>query len=384
MVNSRFQLSDTFNRFFESEKSGGLVLIAATIISLFLANSSMGPSYVNFWDNNVLGLSIAEWINDGLMAIFFLLIGLELEREIYTGELSNPKSASLPFFAALGGMILPALIHYSFNYATPTQDGAGIPMATDIAFALGALALLGNKIPPALKVFVVAFAVIDDLGAIVVIGMFYSHEVSAYYLLAAMTLWIGLVVLNNRRIMSLYPYVIGGTLLWFLMLKSGVHPTIAGVMLAFAIPFTNKLREQASPSYKLEKMLHKPAAFLILPLFALANTAITFEGNLSDYINTANFAGISLGLIIGKPLGVIIFSFIGITLGFSKLPAGVKWSHLLGAGILGGIGFTMSIFITNLAFHDLQTTINASKIAIMFASLTAGALGYIWLKYRAK
>jgi NhaA family Na+:H+ antiporter len=167
------------------------------------------------------------------------------------------------------------------------------------------------------------------------------------------------------------------------MLKSGVHPTIAGVMLAFAIPFTSQLKEQASPSYKLEKILHKPAAFLILPLFALANTAIIFEGNLSDYINTANFVGISLGLLIGKPLGVMLFSFIGITLGFSKLPAGVNWGHLLGAGILGGIGFTMSIFITNLAFQDLQTTINASKIAIMFSSLIAGLLGFIWLKYRA-
>jgi NhaA family Na+:H+ antiporter len=383
MVNNRFQLSDTFNQFFESEKAGGLALIAVTIISLFLANSSIGSSYVSFWDNKLLGLSISEWINDGLMAIFFLLIGLELEREIYTGELSSPKSASLPFFAALGGMIIPAVIHYFFNYGTPTQDGAGIPMATDIAFALGVLALLGNKIPPALKVFVVAFAVIDDLGAIVVIGMFYSHDVFAYYLLAAMSVWVGLIVLNNRRVMSLYPYVLGGILLWFLMLKSGVHPTIAGVMLAFAIPFTSQFKEQASPSYKLEKILHKPAAFLILPLFALANTAIVFEGNIFDYINTANFFGISLGLIIGKPLGVMIFSFIGITLGFSRLPAGVNWGHLLGAGILGGIGFTMSIFITNLAFQDLQTTINASKIAIMFASLTAGLVGFIWLKYRA-
>lgn len=230
MISHRFQLSDAFNRFFESEKSAGLTLIAATIISLYLANSSLSSSYINLWHYEIFNLSISEWIKDGLMAIFFLLIGLELEREIYTGELSSPRSASLSFFAALGGMIIPAIIHYSFNYGSPTQDGAGIPMATDIAFALGVLALLGNKIPPALKVFVVAFAVIDDLGAIVVIGMFYSHGISSYYLLAAIALWGMLFLLNARRVVSLSPYIIGGMLLWFFMLKSGIHPTIAGAI----------------------------------------------------------------------------------------------------------------------------------------------------------
>lgn len=383
MISHHFQLSDAFNRFFESEKSAGLTLIAATIISLCLANSSFSSSYINLWHHEILNLSIAEWINDGLMAIFFLLIGLELEREIYTGELSSPRSASLPFFAALGGMIIPALIHYSLNYATPTQDGAGIPMATDIAFALGVLALLGNKIPSALKVFVVAFAVIDDLGAIVVIGMFYSHGVSSYYLLAGIALWGVLFLLNTRRVVSLFPFIIGGMLLWFLMLKSGIHPTIAGVMLAFAIPFTHKLREQASPSYKLEKILHKPVAFLILPLFALANTAIPIANDYLSYLTSPNFYGISLGLILGKPIGVILFSFIAISLGFSKLPAEVKWRHLLGAGVLGGIGFTMSIFITNLAFDGLESTIDASKIAIMIASFIAGLIGYLLLRHQS-
>ena len=385
MLNARYQLSDTFNQFFESERSGGIALIFATLLSLFLVNSSIGESYIGLWDFKLFELSIGEWVNDGLMTVFFLLIGLELEREIYTGELSSYKSAALPFFAALGGMLLPAGIHYFFNYDTATQAGVGIPMATDIAFALGVLALLGNKIPPALKVFVVAFAVIDDLGAIAIIGLFYSHEISVLYLLSAIGLWVLLFCLNLWRIVDLKPYVLGGLLLWFLMLKSGIHPTIAGVMLAFAIPFKNKQKlADQSPSSKLERLLHKPVAFIILPLFALANTAILIDANWFEYLSTSNFIGISLGLLLGKPLGVMLFCFLAISLGFAKLPEGVRWSHIMGAGILGGIGFTMSIFITNLAFNEQQTLINTSKIAIMCASLIAGLVGYFWFNSKAK
>lgn len=381
MLDAAYRLSDAFDRFFESERSGGVVLILATLFSLILANSSIGEAYIALWDFNLFGLSISQWINDGLMAVFFLLIGLELEREIYTGELSSYKSAALPFFAALGGMILPAVIHYFFNYDTVTQAGVGIPMATDIAFALAVLALLGNKIPPALKVFVVAFAVIDDLGAIVIIGLFYSHEISVLYLLSAFALWGLLSSLNFFRVVDLKLYLLGGFLLWFLMLKSGIHPTIAGVMLAFAIPFKNKQKlDERSPSFRLEGLLHKPAALVILPLFALANTAILIDDNWIQFLSTSNFIGISLGLLLGKPLGVLIFCFLGIKLGFAKLPEGVNWSHIMGAGILGGIGFTMSIFITNLAFYEQQSLISASKIAIMCASLLAGLIGYFWLR----
>lgn len=382
MLSNHNQLSDAFNRFFDSEKSGGVLLIIATLSSLFLANSNIGETYIGLWEYQFLGLTLTQLINDGLMAIFFLLIGLELEREIYTGELSNPRSAALPFFAALGGMLIPALIHYSFNFDTSTQAGAGIPMATDIAFALGVLALLGNKIPPALKVFVVAFAVIDDLGAIAIIGLFYSHEISSFYLLLALGLWALICFLNFCRLMQLKIYILGGLLLWFLMLKSGIHPTIAGVMLAFAIPFTNKKAVEKSPSFRLEKLLHKPAALIILPLFALANTAIMIDDNWMDFLTTDNFSGIFLGLIIGKPLGVLIFSYTAVAFGFAMPPVNVRWSHIFGAGVLGGIGFTMSIFITNLAFGDQLGLINASKIAIMLASLLAGLIGYLWLRFR--
>jgi len=232
-------LSSTFQKFLHSEQSSGILLIVCTAISLLIANSSLGPDYASGWQIRVAGLSLEHWINDALMAVFFLLIGLELERELYSGELSNLRNALLPTFAAFGGIAAPALIHFSFNAGTPTQAGIGIPMATDIAFALGALALLGNRVPPSLKVFVVAFAVIDDLSAIVIIAVFYTAQLSVGYLVAALAVWAFLAGLNRVfRVMSLTPYLLGGALMWVLMLKSGVHATAAGVMLAFAIPFS--------------------------------------------------------------------------------------------------------------------------------------------------
>lgn len=374
------KLSKSFKAFFDSEKSSGILLIICTIISLLIANSAFGNQYLGFWKMYLGGLSIEHWVNDLLMAVFFLLIGLELERELYNGELSSFKNALLPIFAALGGIAMPALIHFGFNAGTPTKTGIGIPMATDIAFALGVLALLGSRVPASLKVFVVAFAVIDDLCAIIIIAIFYTAKLSVGFLLGALAVWGVLIVLNRLKIMSMIPYLIGGALMWFLMLKSGVHATIAGVLLAFAIPFSAKEDDEESPSHRLEHLLHKPVAFIILPIFALANTAIVIGADWANNLMSANSLGIIGGLIFGKPLGITLLSFIVVAIGICKLPLDLNWKHVFGAGLLGGIGFTMSIFITNLAFVSNDLLIDSSKIAILLASLTAGTIGFIWLK----
>ena len=374
-------LSNTFNRFFNSEKLSGILLIICTIVAIMMANSPVKNNYLSLWHAQFFGMSLEHWINDGLMAIFFLLIGLELRREIYIGELSNIKNALLPIFAAIGGMLVPALIHFSLNQATPTQNGIFIPMATDIAFALGVLTILGNRTPASLKVFVVAFAVIDDLGAILIIAAFYTAKLSVWYLIVAFVVWALLMLLNRFfRVMTLLPYLIGGVLMWILMLKSGIHATAAGVMLAFVIPFSEKDDDQASPSYKLENLLHKPVAFIILPIFALVNTGITLSGDWMHDLSSLNSLGIAMGLILGKPLGITLFCFMVVAIGVCRLPSDLKWGHIIGAGILGGIGFTMSIFITNLAFTEDSATINAAKVSILIASLTAGILGFLWLR----
>ena len=376
----RSPLSSSFQRFFDSEKASGLVLIACTALSLLLANSSHAADYLALWQVHVAGLSLVHWINDALMAIFFLLIGLELERELYSGELSSLQNALLPLVAALGGIVTPALIHYTLNAGTPGQAGIGIPMATDIAFALGALALLGARVPASLKVFVVAFAVIDDLCAIVIIAVFYSGGLSFVYLGAALAVWLLLVAMNRwLRWMALLPYLVGGALMWFLLLKSGVHATLAGVMLAFAIPYSSQDADQASPSHRLEEWLHKPVAFLILPLFALANTAIAVGGQWMQDLASNNSLGIMLGLLLGKPLGVSLICYLAVAAGLCRLPPDLTWRHIVGAGLLGGIGFTMSIFITNLAFAHQPEIVNASKMAILIASASAGVLGILWL-----
>lgn len=374
------KLSKSFKAFFDSEKSSGILLIICTVISLILANSIIGNQYITFWKMYLGNLSLEHWINDLLMAVFFLLIGLELERELYNGELSRFKNALLPIFAAFGGIAMPALIHFGFNAGTPTQAGIGIPMATDIAFALGVLALLGSRVPASLKVFVVAYAVIDDLCAIIIIAVFYTAKLSIAYLIGALAVWGLLIVLNRLKIMSIIPYLIGGALMWFLMLKSGVHATIAGVLLAFAIPFSAKEDDEESPSHRLEHLLHKPVAFIILPIFALANTAIVIGADWASNLTSSNSLGIIGGLILGKPLGITLLSFIVVAIGLCKLPLDLNWKHVFGAGLLGGIGFTMSIFITNLAFVGYDALIDSSKIAILLASLTAGTIGFIWLK----
>lgn len=373
-------LSKTFNAFTESEKTAGLLLVICTLLSIVAANSPWGPQYIAFWHQDLAGLSLAHWINDGLMAVFFLLIGLELERELYSGELSNFRNALLPIVGAFGGVGVPAAIYFALNRGAPTVAGLGIPMATDIAFALAALALLGKLIPPALEVFLVALAVIDDLVAIIVIAALYTAEVSAAYLIAAFTVLGILVLLNWRfRVMSLIPYLFGGAVMWLFMLKSGVHATIAGVLLAFAIPFSAKAEDEESPSHRMEHLLHKPVAFLILPLFALANTGITVHPGWHLELITVSSLGIIAGLVIGKPFGIMLLSYFAVMAGWSRLPEGVSWRGIFGTGLLAGIGFTMSIFITNLAFPGQPDLINASIMAILVASLVAAAIGTAWL-----
>jgi len=374
-------LSRTFNNFFESEKSGGILLILCTLVSLLLANSALGSAYLDFWHAKLGGLSLEHWINDGLMAVFFLFVGLELERELYNGELSNFRKALLPIFAAIGGICVPALIHFSLNAGSPTQAGSGIPMATDIAFALGILALLGSRVPASLKIFLTALAVIDDLGAIIVIAVFYTSSFAPAYLLGAFAVLAGLIALNRIfRIMALSPYLLGGALMWFLMLKSGVHATIAGVLLAFAVPFSPRAEDESSPSHRLEHFLHRPVAFIILPIFALANTGIVIAAGWAQELGSANSLGITAGLVLGKPIGIMLFSLLAVTVGLCHLPDDLRWQHVFGAALLGGIGFTMSIFISNLAFAGQHDLVNASKMAILLASLVAGILGYFWLR----
>jgi NhaA family Na+:H+ antiporter len=324
-----------------------------------------------------LNQSLEHWVNDGLMAIFFLLIGLEIEREIYVGELSDLKSASLPIIAAIGGMAMPALLHFMLNQGTATQNGIGVPMATDIAFALGVLALLGSKIPSSLKVFLTALAIIDDLGAIVIIAIFYVGDFSFLNLILALAIFAGLLVLNRLRVHGLAFYLIPGLVMWYFMLQSGIHATVAGVLLAFALPFGDG--SENSPSYKLQHFLHKPVAFGIMPVFALANTGIALTGRWFEGLTTSNSLGVFAGLFLGKPLGIFLASFLAVKARLSQLSSDLSWKHIIGAGFLGGIGFTMSIFITLLAFSD-PAIIQNTKISILFSSLLAGLTGFLILR----
>jgi NhaA family Na+:H+ antiporter len=375
------RVTKLFKEFFESEKSGGIILIFCTLISIILANSSFGNHYIDFFHVKVAGSSVEHSVNDGLMTIFFLLIGLELEREIYIGELSKIKDASLPIFGAIGGMFVPALIYLLFNIGTESQSGAGIPMATDIAFAIGILSLLGNKVPISLKVFLTALAVIDDLGAIIVIAIFYTKEIVWFNLLIVLLILLVLFIFNRLKVKSILVYLIGGVFMWYFMLKSGVHATITGVLLAFVIPFGNG--DENSTSYKLQHWLHKPVAYFILPLFALTNTAIVFNKETLLAINNNTSIGIFLGLFLGKPLGVILFTYLSTLFGLSKLPKTINWKLMFGVGILAGIGFTMSIYVTMLAFEN-GTLINNSKLIVIITSLFSGVVGYLFLKRNLK
>ena len=373
-----------FKDFFRSEQIGGVILIFCVIISLTIANSNLGVGFETFLATNLgysgpniqLEYSISLWINDGLMAIFFLLVGLEIKREIIEGELSSPQKAAMPIIAALGGMLVPASIYALINTNTPTIQGWGIPMATDIAFALGVISLLGKRVPSSLKIFLAALAIADDLGAILVIAIFYTNELHWMQLLYSAGILIVLIAMNRLGVKKLFFYIIPGIFLWYFVHHSGVHATIAGVLLALTIP-TNPVKDE-SPLEKLEHLIVRPVNFLIMPIFALANTNIRFENKMIDGLSSPLGLGIIFGLAIGKPIGVTLFSWLSVKLGMAKLPNKANWKHIFGLGLLAGIGFTMSIFITLLSFSNADYQIEA-KFAILVSSILAGISGYVFL-----
>ena len=382
-------ITQFFKNFLHSSQSSGIVLMVCVGISLMIANSSIADSFQALLDQKIgteifqLNYPLSIWINDGLMAIFFLLVGLEIKREIIEGELSSVKSASLPIVAAIGGMLVPALIFYAFNYGTAYENGWAIPMATDIAFSLAIISMLGRKVPLSLKIFLAALAIVDDLGAIVVIALFYTDQIHWNYLALSGLMVAILMILNFLNFKKHVFYVIPGIILWYFMHHSGIHATIAGVLLAFTIP-TNLSTTELSPLEKLEQKLHLPVNFLIMPLFALANTNITFKAGMVDGLFSNFGYGIIVGLFLGKIVGINLFSWIFIQLKISSLPEKSSWSQMLGAGFLAGIGFTMSIFIALLSFKNHPEIQDEAKFAILVASIISGISGYLLLKFVAK
>jgi len=425
------KISTPFEHFIHAQTTTGMILMLMTVLALVLANTPLTESYAHFFHTKVdlsigswtLSNNIHHWINDGLMAIFFFIIGLEIKREILVGELSNIKVAILPILAAVGGMLFPALIYLAINNGTVGQNGWGIPMATDIAFAISALVLLGKRVPTALVTFLVALAIVDDLGAVLVIAIFYTEQIHFLQLGLAGGMFFILVILNRIGIRALLPYFIVAIFMWFFMLESGVHATIAGVIAALAIPskprltpldFSTKTKtlleeydkyeqkedylmdekqkaillrikdnidEVGTPAAKLEHDLHLPVSLIIIPLFALANAGISidFSSVGSTILQPVSF-GIIAGLLLGKVLGIFGVSYVAIKLKLASLPKGSSMSQILGVSLLGGIGFTMSIFVADLAFIGNAELIFQAKIGILFASLLAGLLGYFWLR----
>ncbi|MCL6493244.1 MAG: Na+/H+ antiporter NhaA [Ignavibacterium sp.] len=424
------KILNPIQEFMHAETSGGIVLIICTVIALVWANSSFAESYHHLWHTYitfdfggfVLKHSLHHWINDGLMVIFFFVVGLEIKRELLVGELSSAKKAALPVAGALGGMILPAIIYFSLNAGKEGAAGWGIPMATDIAFVVGIMALLGPKFPFSLKIFILALAIVDDIGAVLVIAIFYTAEISFSALLVGGTILILLIIFNRIGVRSLIVYTITGIALWLAFLESGVHATVAGVLLAFTIPvssrintkkFTNETKELLdefdksgehgedvltnerrlvlvqsiesncekilTPLQRFEHLLHPWVAFFIMPVFALANAGVSIGNNFADALFDPISLGIILGLFIGKQVGIFGFSFLAIKLGIASKPEGVNYTKMYGAGILAGIGFTMSLFIANLAF-SAEELLNIAKVGVLTASLIAGIVGFIVVK----
>lgn len=372
-------ITNYFKKFFQIAQSSGNLLIICVILSLLIANSSLGSNFQELLDFKLGSYSISLWINDGLMTVFFLLVGLEIKREILEGELSSFKNATLPIFAALGGMLVPAVIFYFFNQGSKYENGWGIPMATDIAFSLAIISMLGKRVPVSIKIFLTALAIVDDLGAIVVIAIFYTEKIETTYLLLCGLVLFILIILNFFKVKRHIFYLIPGVFLWYFMHHSGIHATIAGVLLAFTIP-TNESDTEISPLEKLEEKLHTPVNYFIMPLFALANTNIKFHNGMVDGLFTNFGYGIILGLALGKVIGINLFSFIAIKLKLSDLPNNSKWSQMLGAGLLAGIGFTMSIFIALLSYKGELEIQEEAKFAILVASAISGFMGYFLLK----
>ncbi|WP_377845125.1 Na+/H+ antiporter NhaA [Bosea sp. UC22_33] len=370
--------------FLHSEAAGGIVLMVVAALALVVANSPAAPLYFSVLKSYVLGLSVLHWINDALMAVFFLLVGLEIKREMLDGQLSSWSRRVLPGFAALGGMIAPALVYVGFNLGSPeTLRGWAIPAATDIAFALGVLSLLGSRVPASLKVFLTALAILDDLGAVIIIAIFYTADLSGLHLgLAAATL-AALVALNRLGVVRLLPYLLLGAALWYFTLKSGVHATLAGVALALTIPLTPspaKPDSTVSPLHRLEHGLHPYVAFLIIPIFGFANAGVSFAGLGLATLSQAVPLGIMLGLFLGKQIGVFGFGWLAIRAGLADLPARASWAQFYGIALLCGIGFTMSLFIGLLAFPDSAALQDQTKIGVLAGSLLAGVCGWLLLR----
>lgn len=370
-----------FSKIVHDSRSVGVILIVCTTISLLISNGSFGDAYLSFWNTknegiNLLPESLLLVVNDVLMAFFFFMVGLEIKREMKIGELSSLKRASFPIFAAIGGVLIPALVYMFFNAGNPeTSHGWGVPMATDIAFALGILALIGSRAPVGLKIVLAALAIIDDLMAIIVIALFYTDHISMMYLMLALAIVAILVIMNLKKVMNTPLYLVLGVVLWFFMFNSGVHATLAAVILALTIPM---------PKVPfLEKKLHVPVSFIVLPLFALANTAIQFPGEFGEALNSNVSHGIMAGLMLGKPLGILLIPLIMVKLGISSLPKGVEWKHILGMGLIAGIGFTMSIFISDLAFTDAYHK-DIAKISVLIASTFSAVVGVVYLSIVGK
>lgn len=375
-----------FREFLKSSFAGGIILFSCVILALIVANTSLYRSVMDFLLQEVgfetetiqLKYSWLLWLNDGLMAIFFLLVGLEIKREIVEGELSSVSKAALPILAAVGGALLPALIYAAINQnAADTAHGWGIPMATDIAFALAVITLLGNRVPASLKIFLAALAIVDDLLAILVIALFYSSGIHATYLFIALGIFVFLIVLNKLGVKALWAYLIPGVFIWYFIHHSGIHATIAGVLVAMTLPMTPD--EKESPLEKLEHLLTKPVNFIIIPLFAFANTLIPIHAEMVGGLTSKLGLGIIAGLIVGKSIGIFLICFIAKSLKIAQLPEGASWMQIFGVGLLGGIGFTMSIFISILSFDD-AALIEEAKFAVLIASLCAGILGYTMLR----
>jgi len=429
------RVSTPFEHFLHAQTTTGFILMFMTVLALILANTPMTEAYAHFFHTEVelavgnwhLEHTIHHWINDGLMAIFFFIIGLEIKREILVGELSNIKVAILPILAAIGGMALPALIYIAINNGTAGAAGWGIPMATDIAFAISALVLLGKRVSPALVTFLVALAIVDDLGAVIVIAVFYTEQIQFVPLGLAGLSFLIMIIFNRVGIHMILPYFIVGLFMWFFMLESGVHATIAGVIAALSIPskpkyrpidFSNstrnlldeydnypittdhemhehqkalllnikdKIDSVGSPAARLEHDLHLPVALIVIPLFALANAGISIDfSSIGETIVTPVSLGIITGLILGKVLGIFGVAWIAIKMGIAKLPQGSSMNQIFGVAFLGGIGFTMSIFVADLAFVGNPELVFQAKVGILAASLFAGIFGYIWLRFIAK
>ncbi|HGS4441309.1 TPA: Na+/H+ antiporter NhaA [Vibrio cholerae] len=374
-------MSDMIRDFFKMESAGGILLVIAAAIAMVIANSAMGEGYQAFLHTYVFGMSVSHWINDGLMAVFFLLIGLEVKRELLEGALKSRETAVFPAIAAVGGMLAPALIYVAFNFNDPAAiQGWAIPAATDIAFALGIMALLGKRVPVSLKVFLLALAIIDDLGVVVIIALFYSSDLSTIALTIGFIMTGVLFMLNAKHVTKLSIYLVAGLILWIAVLKSGVHATLAGVVIGFAIPLKGNKGEH-SPLKHLEHALHPYVAFAILPVFAFANAGISLQGVSLAGLTSMLPLGVALGLFLGKPLGIFSFSWAAVKLGVAKLPEGINFKHIFAVSVLCGIGFTMSIFISSLAFGQANEAYDTyARLGILMGSTTAALLGYSLLR----